>query len=1051
MPLAKLAIKQPIFITMVLLAIALVGILGYQRMGVELYPNTTSPVVSVSVSFPGASPSDVETLVTKPIEQALSTISGVDSINSSSGLGSSNVMVTFVAGYDQTVGAQQVRESLDTISRRLPSGASAPVMRRFDPSTMPFMTVALNVAGDPSADDLRQLIEQVLIPQVNRVPGVAAASVNGYPTQLIGVDLIASRLQSFGVTPQQITSALVAQNVTTPSGSITNPTANIPIRISAQLKTMEEVGNIVVTTRGTQLVRLSDVANIGPELATVRSYTRVNGKNAMVMEIQSQAGSNVVQVAQDTRDKLKLLSQQYPNVTFMTLSDNSVFIEQSDRDVIYTMIIGAILAALIVFAFIRNVRNTIITVAGLPIIILGTFAVISAMGFTLNIITLMALSLSVGLLIDDAIVVRENIFRHMEHGASPREAAENGTGEIAFAVIAISLTIIAVFIPVAFTTGQIGGMFKEFGITVAVAVVISLFEAFTFAPLLTAFFAKPLAVIEQKVEKLKSRNIFSGFWQKCLNAYRRILGWSLRHRLVVVGITVVLFVPSFWALYRMPLSYFPTTNEGQISISINLPPGNSLETTNGVVKAAEQVVMAQPETQALYTRVNTTSGNVSIQLKPGSDTDVQINRLRSSLSQYSRVMMFSKPSQFMGMGGLGGGGGGGVRSMPVQIVVRGPVDPDTLEACVSQIMTALGTVNGVKDVRESTPAQQTEVHITVNRERCAMAGVSASLVGQQISTLIGGTTATQMEFKGQLTDVVVGLQDQDKSDPAGLLNLPIISSSGTLYTLADLANIQPGTGPTTLSRQNQQRVVTVGANLQGRTLGEAAPDIQKVLDKVSLPAAVTWQFGGQQTQTQNAFASLFFALIIGLIFIYMVLASQFGSFIHPFTVMSSLPLAIIGSAGLMVATHTGLTVISMIGIILMMGLATKNSILLVDFIIRYRKQGRDKFEAVLEAGPVRLRPILMTSLSIMLGMIPTAVAMGSSGTFRAPMAIAVIGGVFSSTLLSLVAVPVVYSIIDDITNFFKRLFHRQPKVRTNRKVEILTTAQEDTHSENQNN
>jgi len=1030
MLLSKLAIKQPIFITMVLLALTLVGVLSYLNMGVELYPNMSSPTVNVSVSFSGASPQDVETLVTKPLEKALATISGVDSISSSSSRGSSNVRVSFIAGYSLEQGAAEVRESLDSIQRRLPSGASAPVMRRFDPSSSPFLTVALKVSGNLAPADLRQLIEQVIEPRLERVPGVAAVTTNGYPIQDIEVDLIANRLQALNVTPQQIVSALANQNVTIPSGSIINPAQNIPVRTSAQFQNLDEIGKVVVAQHGTQLVTLNDVATISPQIVRQTSLTRVNGQSTMVMEIQNQAESNVVQVAGLTRAELKSLSQDYPNLSFSVLSDNSTFIEQSDRDVIITMILGAILAALIVLLFIRNFRNTIITVAGLPIVILGTFVVLHLLGYTLNIITLMALSLSVGLLIDDAIVVRENIFRHMEHGESPREAADKGTGEIAFAVLAITLTIVAVFVPVAFTSGQIGSMFKEFGITVAVAVLISLFEAFTFAPLLTAYFAKPLNKIENLAHTKPHIRLFSKWanaWQSTISGYRHTLSWSLRHRLIIISLALLLFLGSIWVLRSFPISLFPTTNEGQVSISINLPPGNSLETTNQVVQTVEQVAMSQPEVKTAYARIgggsNSYQGSVSLQLAGGAPTDAVISRLRNSLSQYSKILNFSKPSQFMGVGGLGGGGGG-ARSMPVQIDVQGPVDQNTLEGVVSQVMAALQQVPGIMDVRESTPSQQPELDITVDRQRCAAAGVSASTVGQTISILVGGTTATSVEWQGQLTDVLVQLQPQDTADTATLMALPVVSSSGSTYSLRDLATFAAGTGPTTLSRQNQQAIISVGANLQGRSLAEVVPDIQKALSGISLPAAITWKFGGQQAQAQNAYSSLIFALIIGLIFIYMVLASQFGSFIHPFTVMAALPLAIIGSVVLMVATHTGLTVISMIGIILMMGLATKNSILLVDFIINYRKQGRNRTEAVLEAGPVRLRPIIMTSLAIILGMIPTAMAIGAAGAFRAPMAIAVVGGVFSSTLLSLVVVPVVYTILDDAMVAVSRLFHR---------------------------
>jgi hydrophobic/amphiphilic exporter-1 (mainly G- bacteria), HAE1 family len=564
MNIAKLAIKQPIFITMVLLAVALVGVLSYMSMGVELYPSMSAPMVAVTTSFPGASPEDVQTLVTKPIEKALATMSGVDSIESNSSLGSSMVMVSFVTGYSIEVGAQQVREQLDTVERSLPSGAGSPVLMRGNPNSQAFMIVAMKVNGNPSPSELRQLIEQVIEPRFGRVEGVASATVSGYDVENIEVNMIASRLTALAVTPEQITSALSAQNVNVPSGSITNTKQNLPVRISAQFKTLDEIRDIVVAQHGTQIIRLKDVATVSAEVEDKTTLIRVNGQDSMILKLQSQSGANVVDAADGARKAIDDIRQEYPDVSFIMLTDNSVFIQESINDVMVTMILGAVLAFLIVLLFIRNFRNTLITVAGLPVIVLGTFAVISLFGFTLNIITLMALSLSIGLLIDDAIVVRENIFRHMERGAGPREAAEKGTGEIAFAVLAITLSLVAVFIPVAFTGGITGSLFKQFGITVAVAVIISLFEAFTFAPLLTAFFAKPLTHKEaSRKPRLRIFSKFNNTWSSITGGYRHTLDWSIHHRLIIVVIALALFGGSLWFLKGMSLSFFPSTDEGQ--------------------------------------------------------------------------------------------------------------------------------------------------------------------------------------------------------------------------------------------------------------------------------------------------------------------------------------------------------------------------------------------------------------------------------------------------------------------------------------------------------
>jgi HAE1 family hydrophobic/amphiphilic exporter-1 len=1025
MPLAKLAIKQPIFISMILLAVVLIGVIMYLEMGVELYPDTSNPSVSISVSYPGASPSDVQRQVTQRIERAVATINGVNSIMSNSSLGSSNVTINFNVGYNIQQGSMDVRQAMDAVQRSLPSGANPPVMRRFDPNSAPFMTAGMNVGGNIAPDDLVQLIQDVIEPRLSQIEGIAAASVSGYPTTQINVDLNITKLKAYHITATQVINALKAQNVSMPSGSIINSMQNIPVQTAASFQNLDEINKIIVAQYGTRIVRLSDVATVGPTVVQTTNIVRVNGQQTLMVQFQIQSGGNVVKAAQLAKDELNTISRDFRQIKFTILQDNSTFIKQSDNDVMLTLIIGAILAALIVMLFMRDFRNTIITVAGLPIIILGTFAVINLLGFTLNIITLMALSLSIGLLIDDAIVVRENIFRHMEHGASPKEAADKGTGEIAFAVIAISLTLVAVFIPVAFTSGAVGRLFKEFGITVAVAVLISLFEAFTFAPLLTAYFAKPMKLHSFTGNESKKRSVIDRLhvWQSTVSGYRAVLAWSLQYRIVIILISIGLFGASIFVLRGMPITFFPTTDQGQISININLPPATALEQTNKVAQQVEAALARQPEVKLYNSRINANSGNISVQLAPGVKTDDVIARLRKSLNSLGNQISFNKPNQFLGIGF-----GMGVFGRPVQISIQGPVASDVLTGVAQQVVDRISTVPGIRDAALNIAQQSPELDIIVDRQRAEDAGISASSLGSTVAALVQGSTATQIQWQGKLTDVDVQLRAADISDPSSLNDLPIAGSNGTLYPLGALATIKPGTGPTRLSRQNQQAIVSVGANLEGRGQGDVAVDIQKALSDLQLPVGVTWKFAGQMAQAQSAYSSLIYVLLLGLVFVYMVLASQFGSLIHPFTVMVALPLAIVGCVAAMLVTHTQLSVISLIGVILMMGMATKNSILIVDFIIRYRKQGMSRTEAVLEAGPVRLRPIIMTSLAIILGMMPTAVAFGASGAFRAPMAIAVIGGTITSTALSLLAVPVVYTLFDDASVWVLYPFRRKPKI-----------------------
>ncbi|MBI4288912.1 MAG: efflux RND transporter permease subunit [Chloroflexi bacterium] len=1036
MPLAKLAIRQPIFISMVLLAFTLLGILSYRGMGVDLLPDISSPVVSVTVSFPGATPEEVETLVTKPVEAAISTLNGIESVSSSSREGSARVTISFRTGHNMQQASQEVRERLDTIKRRLPDGADEPVLRRFDPNDAPFMTATLTTRGEAiPPNELRRMMEELVAPRLERLPGVAAVDVSGLSVQEVQVDLIASKLRTIGVSPQQVLAALRAENVVMPSGRVSGARENLLLRTSAEFRNLDEIRDIVVARRGTRAVLLGEVASVQVAFRERNSLVRFNGQETLVLDMRKQSESNIVQAAHLVREELGRISRDFPQLAFAAIRDDSTFIEEADRDVTVTLIIGALLAASIVLLFFRNMRNTLITVAGLPVIVISTFSVMSLLGYTRNVISLMALSLSIGLLIDDAIVVRENIFRHMERGASPRRAAEEATGEIAFAVLAITLTIVAVFIPVAFTTGTVGVLFKEFGIVVSVAVLVSLVEAFTLAPLLSAYFGKPLKKAHGNAAEKPlpdQRVLREGAWAAISGGYRRVLGWSLRHRWLVVGAALASFVASIWLVRTLPVGFFPTSDPGALTVGIRQPPGTPLEKSDQVAREVERFAMAQPEVKQVLARVNADGGSLSVQLREGVATGPMIARFRGGLSQYGRTITITQPRQFLGVGG--GFGGAQVGSRPVLVAVRGPVGLDTLDDVADQVTERLHTVPGLRDIDKSLPPREPELHVSVDRQRAAHNGISAATVGQTIRTLVQGTTATDVNWQDQRMDVTVQLRKEDRSDAAALMNIPLSGPGGELLPLQTVARIERASGPAVLDRQERQRQILVGANLEGRSQGAVMPEVRQALAGVSLPPGVTWRFAGQQAQTETAFGSLAFALALGLIFVYMVLASQFASFIHPLTIMVALPLSAVGAVGALVIARLDLTVIAMIGIILLMGLVTKNSILLVDFIIRYRKEGQSRTEAVIAAGPVRLRPILMTTLAIVLGMAPTALGIGAAGEFRAPMAIAAIGGVFSSTILSLVVVPVAYTLMDDIVVLVLRLAHWRPRAAARSKA-----------------
>lgn len=1030
MPLAKLAVRQPVFISMVLLALVVIGTISYVQMGVDMMPNVEFPVAAVITPFPGAGPEEVETLITKPVEESLSTISGLDTIMATSSEGMSQVIVQFVIGRNIQDAVQEVRERIERLRPSLPDGSLTPQILRFDPSDTPIMTLAIGAKDNSlSLVSLRRIADDDIKPRLERIPGLAAAEVSGGLTREIQVYVAAEKMKSLVISPQQVVGAIQRENITLPAGRIDSRGEELLLRTDAEFSSPEEIARIVVGYRGTTPIYLREIAQTKMGFKENRQLTRLNGRDTVVVELRKQSGSNVVKTAQAVRQEFQKIARDIPSVNLVIVSDQSVFIQESERDVNMTLILGALFAAIVVFIFFRNLRNTFITVIGLPVIVISTFIFMSIFGFTRNVISLMALSLAIGLLIDDAIVVRENIFRHIENGASPKVAAEEATGEIAFAVLAITLTIVAVFVPVAFAKGLIGVIFREFGITVAMAVLISLFEAFTLGPLLAAYFAKPLAHSQQSIGGLKqTKGIgyrFTLIWDGVVERYRHFLAWALNYRWVVICVAIGLLVGSISLLRYLPQSFFPSMDPGEFWVGVKMPPGTPLSETDRLVRHVEEIVRNQPEVRHFFSKVGSSGGggeggSVFVKLRETGITESIMSRLEGELKEDREHLSFSVAGTFGG-----GASAESVSGRPIQLVVRGTGSSEELNKIADEIVQRMQSIPGIRDIGKSWEEGKPELKVLVDRDRAGRSGVSALGVAGTVRTLVNGQTATRVTIDNKELDVVVRLREEDRANADGLLDIPMSNIAGQQVPLRTVARTERGTGPSALERRDRQRQIVVGANLAGRSQGAVNADLQKSVTDIQLPIGVTLGAGGEQEFTEDAFSSLMTALLLGVLFVYMVLASQFGSLVHPFTIMTALPFSIVGALIALLAVRADFSVMAMIGIIMLMGLVTKNSILLVDFIIRGRKQGQERTAAVLEAGPMRLRPILMTTLSIILGMLPTALGMGEGGTFRAPMAIAVIGGMISSTLLSLVVVPVVYTLLDDGVNGVSKLFRRK--------------------------
>lgn len=1021
MNIPKISIENPVFITMLMIALVVVGVLSFTTLPVDLLPNVSFPVVAISVVYPGASAADVETNITKPIEEAVSSLNGVDTVTSTSQENLALVTVQFTLETDAQKAAQDVQEKVNAIRGTFPRDALSPTVQRFDFTALPIMTLGVaDTSGKTNSEELRRYVDQEIKPKLERIGGVAQVNVNGGLQRQIQVLMNLDALRARRLSPQQVTGAISQANVSLTGGKLTEDGKDVTLRTPGDFQSLEEINNVVVTTQRGVPVYVRDVATVVDGYAEQNTYSRLDGSDSIAINIQKQSGSNTVNVADDIRTEVAKLQQENPSITIVVASDQSEFIKSSVEDSLLDLVLGGVFAALVVLFFFRDLRNTIVTVIGLPVIMIGTFAAMNFMNLSLNLVTLLALSLAVGLVIDDAIVVRENIFRHMERGEDPKTASLNGTNEVGLSVVAMTLTVVSVFLPIAFVSGIVGRFFQSFGLTVTAAVLLSLFEAFTLAPMLSAYWFKQrklkkeeTAVVEQAHEQAhgsaeieEAATAHLGWLDK---GYRAALAWTLRHKLITAGIGALIFVSILACIPFLEFSFFPNTGQDTITAQILMPPGTTLATTDAQVHQVESVLESFPEVESVFVSVGAQGAperaTFTIKIKDATQMAQLEPQLRAKLANVPGIAFSS--------GGFAGGGTA-VTSRPIQLNLQTTGNVQDLIVASEQIMAAIQDVPGLVDLGRSYQPGKPELHVDVDREKAARLGLSTAAVGATVRTLVNGDTASRFRDPGREADIVVRLRPEDRSRLQDILDLSLTTMTGQVVALRNVASLSEASGPTALERLNRQPKISVGANVLGRAQQSVADDIQARVNQLQLPPGVTVQFGGQVQQFNDSFQSLFISLLLSVVFVYMVLASQFGSFTQPFVMMLALPLSLLGAFLALILTGIPFDMTAMIGIIMLFGLVTKNSILLVDFANRLRKGGMPRDQALLAAGPIRLRPVLMTSLALILGSLPVALGLGAGGSFRQPLALVVIGGLITSTILTLLLVPTAYAILDAI-------------------------------------
>ena len=1046
----RVSLKNPVFATMVMLALVVLGLFSYQRLKVDQFPNIDFPVVVVSTEYPGASPEIVESEVSKKIEEGVNSIAGISALTSRSYENQSVVVIEFQLNINGRKAAEDVREKVAAIRPSLRTEVKEPKVLRFDPSARAIWSLAVvpdagtDKGKGPTAVELTNWSEQVLKKRLENVRGVGSVSLVGGTRREINLYLQPAAMEALSVTADQVVSAVLNENQDLPVGAIRSLEQERMVQIESRMKRPEDFERIIVARKGGTSVRLSQVARVQDGAQELETMALYNGQRTLLMTVQKAQDENTIDVIDGlVRTVAEMKSQTPAGIRLEPITDSSRPIRVAVDNVRRTLIEGAILTVLIVFLFLNSWRSTVITGLTLPISLIGTFMFMQMFGFTINMVTLMALSLCVGLLIDDAIVVRENIVRHVQMGKNAWHASLDGTQEIGLAVLATTLSIVAVFLPIGFMEGIIGKFFHEFGITIVAAVMISMFVSFTLDPMLSSIWHDPSIEAHGKHHAPvtfydKTIGRVTGWFERSTDqladGYQTILAWSLVHKRKTVLMAVGVFALSIFMIRFVGTEFVPKADFSETTVNFQTPVGSSLEATEAKARQVEAIIREFPEVRYTLATLNTgnalgkNSTSIYIRLIDRKERQRNVDEMSGIL----RDRLNKVPGITVTHVGLLDAVGG---NKQVEFSLQGP-DQRELERLALGVMDKVRNIPGLVDLDSSVKANKPTIRVEVLRDSAADLGLGTGQLAGPLRTLVAGQTVGNWRAPDDQTyDVNVRLSPESRNAPQDLERLPFAVGAGPdgnprVVRLGQVAKVSESTGSNQINRRDLTREVAINANTYGRAAGEVSADIRKVMEGVNLPPGYRFQFGGSTKNMAESFGYAVSALAMAVIFIYMILASQFKSFLQPLALMTALPLTLIGVVLALMAFRSTLSMFSIIGVIMLMGLVTKNAILLVDFAIRAREDqtdadgriipGMERSAALLMAAKVRLRPILMTTLAMIFGMVPLAFAMTEGSEQRAPMGQAVIGGVITSSLLTLVVVPVVYCYMDDLAQWIRR-------------------------------
>ncbi|SDK87038.1 efflux RND transporter permease subunit [Natronincola ferrireducens] len=1035
MKLSHLSVKRPVTTVMVICIILLLGFVSLTKLSIDLLPNINVPVAIVSTQYTGVGPYEIEDLVTRPVEEVLATVSNVKNITSTSSEGSSVVVIQFNDSTDMDLATLEMREKIDMIQDFLPEDATTPRVSKIDPGALPIIQMA--ITGDKNLSEIQRIAEDRVKSRLERLPGVASVTVAGGYENEVKITADPVKLQMYGLSVNHLANILRSENLNLPGGLVERGQRELLVRTLGEFKSIEEIRNLPIVLSNGGIIHLKDVAEVTLAPKDADRLSRTNGVSSIILVINKQSDFNTVQVANRINQEFSKLDQELEGIEFNMIVDLSDYIKQSIGNVAQNAIIGGLLAIIILFLFLRNIRTTFIIGIAIPISIIATFSLMYFSGVTINLMTLGGLALGMGMLVDNSIVVLENIYRFRQEGYSRIEAAKEGAGEVSMAVTASTITTVAVFLPIVFVEGITSMLFKELAMTVTFSLLASLFVSLTIVPMLSSKILKLSHEVHRRTTLSKKLlDGFQTFFTKVEETYGGILAWGLNHKKLTILLAFVIFVTSIGLLFTVGAEFFPAMDEGLITIDVELPTGSKLEETDKVAMRIEELVTDIPEVDSVFVLlggggnmfVNAGgSGNraeVFVMLKElgqrNRSSQVIADEIRGKTSKIAGALISVQSMESQGMGA-------GFSSSPISIAIKGD-DIEVLRELSNNIVALVEGVEGTREVKSSFEEGKPEIQVTVNRSIASRYGLTAAQVAQSIRGNVQGTVATRYKVEGTEVDVVIRSHPYLKESIANFSQMQLMTPLGVMVPLEQVANISLAQGPTRVERDDQVRTIRVTSDILGRDLRSIAKDIEDQLGDYPMPEGYSYRLGGENEDLVESFKSLGLAIILAILLVYMVLASQFESLLHPFTIMLSVPLAFSGGALGLFITRRALSVPAIIGVIVLAGIVVNNAIVLVDYINILRGKGMSMREAILKAGPTRLRPILMTALTTMLGLLPLALGIGEGAEAQAPLATVVIGGLLLSTLLTLIFIPVMYMVFDRMSSFVKQKLLKRKKV-----------------------